>query len=80
MSELFERPLPARIKHSLLLGHRGGRSLMRHTSDGTVTLASQLRPEAQQRAHLVMGFDEDHPSILSSPRVLRTVSQLLDGS
>lgn len=79
VNRLFERPVPERISHSLLFGHRGGPSLLRPTSDGTVTLASQLRPEAQARAHVVMGFDEDHTSILSSPHVLREVARLLDG-
>ena len=80
LNELFARPLPPSIKHSLLFGHRGGPSLLRPTSDGTVTLASQLRLEAQRRAHVVMGFDEDHTSILSSPRVLHAVASLLEGS
>lgn len=74
---LFERPLPEQIDYALFFGHRGGPSLMRPTSDGTVTLASQLRPEAQRRARVVLGFDEDHTSILSSPRVLTEVMRQL---
>lgn len=74
---LFATPLPAHVRHSLLFGHGGGPSVLRPASDGTVTLASQLRPEAQERAHVVMGFDEDHVSILSSPLVLRQVGALL---
>jgi pimeloyl-ACP methyl ester carboxylesterase len=78
VASLFEQPLGGNVRHSLLFGHRGGPSLWRPTSDGTVTLASQLKPEAQQRARVVMGFDEDHTSILSSPRVLHAVTRLLD--
>lgn len=50
---------------------------MRPTSDGTVTLASQLRPEAQAEARLVMGFDEDHVGILSAPSVIEQVHRAL---
>lgn len=78
LKQLFVRPLPGSIDHSLLFGHRGGYSLLRPSSDGTVTLASQLRPQAQAEARLVMGFDEDHGSILSSPPVLAQVYRLLD--
>lgn len=78
LKTLFERPLPSHVEHTLLFGHRGGYSLLRPTTDGTVTLASQLRPEAQSAARLVMGFDEDHTSILAAPPVLRQVSAALD--
>ncbi|MBL8266454.1 alpha/beta hydrolase [Steroidobacter sp.] len=78
LKRLFERPLPAGVSYSLLFGHRGGYNLFRPTTDGTVTLASQLRGEAQSSAGFMMGFDEDHTSILSSPAVLAQVTQLLD--
>lgn len=78
LKTLFERPLPSHVEHTLLFGHRGGYSLLRPTTDGTVTLASQLRPEAQSAARLVMGFDEDHTSILAAPEVLRQVRVALD--
>ena len=80
LERLFDRPLPPALTHSLLFGHRGGYNLTRPTSDGTVTLASQLRLEAQQGARLVMGFDEDHVSILAAPQVLEQVSRLLSSS
>lgn len=77
LATLFERPLPAGLAHTLLFGHRGGYSLLRPNHDGTVTLASQLRPEAQQQARLVLGFDEDHGSILQAPAVLAQVQRVL---
>lgn len=80
LARLFERPLPATMNYTLLFGHRGGYNLLRPTSDGTVTLASQLRPEAQAEAGLVMGFDEDHVSILTSPQVFGQVARLLDSA
>jgi pimeloyl-ACP methyl ester carboxylesterase len=77
MQSLFGRRLPASIEYDLLFGHRGGYNLLRPTSDGTVTLASQLRRAAQAEARLVMGFDEDHDSILSSPQVAEQLWALL---
>ncbi len=78
--ELFDRPLPSHVSHTLLFGHRGGYNAFRPTSDGAVTLASQLRPEAQANATQVFGFDEDHVSVLSSPQVLARVMSVLDAS
>lgn len=78
LAGLFNRPLPAPAEHLLLFGHKGGYSLMRPTTDGTVTLASQLRPEAQAQARRVLGFDEDHMGILSSPQVAQLVAAALD--
>lgn len=80
MAGLFQRPLPAGTEHVLLFGHRGGYSLMRPNTDGTVTLASQLRPEAQAGAVRVMGFDDDHMSILASPQVAQVVHAWLDST
>lgn len=78
MRALFERPLPPAVEYSLLFGHRGAPGLWRPNNDGTVTLASQLRQAAQREARLVLGFDEDHTSILSSPQVTRQLQALLD--
>lgn len=80
MAALFNRPLPATTEHVLLFGHKGGYSLMRPNTDGTVTLASQLRPEAQAGARRVLGFDEDHMSILSSPQLAQVLASVLDAA
>ena len=74
---LFERRLPAGVQYELMFGFRGGYSLWRPNHDGTVTLASQLRREAQQEAQGVFGFDEDHVSILGSPQVVAQLRTLL---
>lgn len=78
LKRLFERPMPEWISHSLLFGHRAGLNLVRSGSDGTVTLASQLRHEAQVAARVILGFNEDHVSILSAPQVIQHVARLLD--
>ncbi len=80
LNALFSRRLPAGIEFDLLFGHKGGYSLTRPNHDGTVTLASQLRPEAQQEARLVFGYDEDHTSILRSDQVSAQLRALLAAS
>lgn len=77
LKRLFDRRLPDDIDHALLFSHRGGYNLIRPTTDGAVTLASQLRPEAQENARFVKGFDEDHVSVLAAPAALEQVSRIL---
>lgn len=69
------RRLPDRIAYHLLFGyHGGGRS---GSSDGTVVLSSQLRPEAQEEARSIRGFDETHVGILESPAVAARLNEVL---
>lgn len=68
---LFTRQLPPDIRYFLLFGYRG------KGGDGVVSLASQLRPEAQKEAERVYGYDESHVSILASKEVLATYRELL---
>lgn len=77
LAALFQRPLPPGLPHLLLFGHRGGLNLLRPNHDGSVTLASQLRPEAQAGARRVIGYDEDHTSIQAAPAVIDQVQALL---
>jgi len=76
--ELFLRRLPPHTEYVLLFGHKGGYSLTRPNTDGTVTLASQLKSPAQAEARRVFGFDEDHVSILSAPDVFAQYAAVLD--
>lgn len=79
MRDLFARPLPPGVDHVLLFGYRGSPGLMqKKNNDGTVTLESQLRGPAQAEARMVLGFDEDHVSILRSRRVIARVQSVLD--
>ena len=77
LQSLFAAPLPAGITHSLLFGHQGGDDVLASASDGTISVASQLRPEARAGAALVMGFEETHAGILSSPKVVSEVERIL---
>ena len=74
----MHRPLPRGIQHHLLFGfnHRG--TMSSECSDGTVTLASQLYPAAQQDARRLHGFDETHMGILENLETSRLINRLLD--
>lgn len=78
MRSLFEGSLPAGVEHHLFFGYKGGGiGLARPSNDGTVTLASQLRPDAQGQARVVMGFDEDHGGILHSERAIAQCAAII---
>ncbi len=78
LRNLFRKPLKGRVDHHLLFGFRGsGGYGMPKSNDGTVSVASQLRPEAQQDAAGIYGFDEDHMSILSNREVVELVERVL---
>ena len=69
------RRLPAHVAYHLLFGFRGGgRS---GSSDGVVAVSSELRPEAQDEATSIRGFDEDHTSILRSTEVAAHLNGIL---
>jgi pimeloyl-ACP methyl ester carboxylesterase len=76
---LYQRPLPANTDYYLFFGHAGRYSLLRSSNtDGAITLASELRPQAQAEARMIHGFDEDHTSILRSPQVFARYAAVLD--
>jgi hypothetical protein len=71
------RPLPAGIPHVLLFGYGGGSLLSREASDSVVPIRSQLDPRIQSRAQRVLGFDEDHVSILRSAEAAQALREIL---
>jgi len=73
LQDLFARPLPPHVRHALVFGYRGASLADLTGDDGVVSLASQLRDEAGAGAWQVIGHDEDHASILSSPVVRDTI-------
>jgi pimeloyl-ACP methyl ester carboxylesterase len=76
LTSLFAKPLPAAVHYTLLFGHLSGEGMVGEPTDGTILVSSQLRAEAQQDAALVMGFDESHAGILSSPKVVSEVQRV----
>lgn len=74
---VFSRKIPPSIPYYLFFGHKGNGSLFRPNNDNTVTLESVLDSRAQADALKVIGFHEDHMSILSSPQVMEQFTTLL---
>lgn len=77
LQSLFARPLPHGVPHYMLFGYRNTSRMRAESSDGTIRLHSQLRPEAQAQAATVFGYDEDHTSILDSTAVHTHVERIL---
>jgi pimeloyl-ACP methyl ester carboxylesterase len=66
------------IPHYLLYSYRGSTGLLSsEPNDGVVTVASQLRPAAQQNAKSVEGFNETHMSVLEAAAVSQRLNALL---
>lgn len=76
--EIFSTMLTPRLPYYLFFSYRGNRNPLAQNNDGTVTLASQLRVEAQNDAVKVLGFDESHVSILHSKNVFEVYTQLIN--
>jgi len=77
LKELFADPLPVGIPHHLLFGYRNNVLVGTTSGDGTISLVSQLRWEAQAQATSLRGFDEDHLSILNADAVHKHFNRLL---
>lgn len=72
LTSLLAEPPPSSIPYHLYFSYRGGKG-----TDGTVSLRSQLDPRVQQGAARVLGFDEDHESMLGSASVQEAPNQAL---
>jgi pimeloyl-ACP methyl ester carboxylesterase len=81
LDHLFDQRLKGKVSHHLFYGHHAKRSrMMPEENDGTVSVASQLRPEAKADAVSVQGYDEDHVSILSARAPLTRAKEILDAA
>ena len=66
------------VPHYLLFTYRNaGTVSLGEASDGTVSVASQLRAAAQQGAVRVEGYNETHMSVLEAPAVSERLNALL---
>lgn len=79
LTGLFERPLPEHIGFYLLFGFKNKGRFHGENNDGAVTIASQLRQEAQDEAVILRGFDETHMGILEAEEVIRLINGILRG-
>lgn len=77
---IFATKISGSIRHYIFFGHRGSGSLFRQNNDNTVTLESMLDPRAQADALKVVGFNEDHVSILKSPEVVTQYRAIVEAT
>lgn len=71
------RSIPGKTRHYLLFGFNRSGILSGPSDDGTVTVASQLRWEAQSEATNIYGFDDTHTGILDDPKVSTLLNRIL---
>lgn len=76
LQTLFETGLNG-TEHHLLFSFRRSSTSFGESGDGVVTLASELRPEAQQQARALYGFDDTHTGILADAAAVALVNRLL---
>ncbi len=78
LNQLFLKPLPNNLSHYLLFSFEGDSHFTGDSNnDGVVSIASELRPEAQDEAALVHGYAEGHTSILKNRSVSTLINQIL---
>jgi len=78
IKSIYRHKFPAYLKFYLLFSYRGDCSLMLENNDGTVELSSELDYRPQKEAARVFGFDEDHGSIVFSPKFIEYYHGILN--
>ena len=78
IKNIFNKPIPKEMKHYLFFSYRGDCNLLIKNNDGTVELSSELDYRAQKEAFKLIGFDEDHGSIIFSTQYLEQFEKILD--
>jgi len=74
------RPLPSGTRHHLIFGYRRKSTSFGPSSDGTIDLASSLRPEAEAQATTRFGVDASHVEILHEKLTIDRVEALLEAA
>jgi hypothetical protein len=77
IQSIYERKLPSKIKFHLFFSFRGDCKTLMGNNDGAVELTSELDYRVQKEAQRIIGFDEDHVSILSSQILIDRYNQVL---
>ncbi len=68
IQSIYQKDFISDIKYYLLFSFRGKCSMFIANNDGSVELSSELDYRAQAGAEKIIGFDEDHTSILASSK------------
>ena len=77
IQSIYKKKLPSPITFHLFFSFRGECKMLMANNDGSVELASELDYRAQEEAKKIIGFDEDHVSILSSQIFIDYYNQTL---
>lgn len=78
LQQLFATPLPAHIHQWQLVAYAGNSRMIAEPNDGTVPLASQLRPAAQDEAEHLYLIEANHTGILHNARSVALLDRALD--
>lgn len=78
INSLYSRHLPEDIDFYLFFGHKGNRNPFRSNNDRIISLASLLDLRSQSDARMIVGFNEDHDSILNSKEVLLKYNAIIN--
>ena len=79
IQSIFKKHFPPELKFYLLFSYRGDCSLFLANNDGTVELSSELDYRAEAEAEKIFGFNEDHGSIVFSPKFIEYFLKILNG-
>jgi pimeloyl-ACP methyl ester carboxylesterase len=75
---IFAQPLPAATAFTLIYAQTDPAQPADRATDGTVSVASQLHPDAVRGAREVIGFTENHTSVLRSTAVIDAYLRILN--
>ena len=79
LKDLASRPFPKKLPFYLFFSYNDGSNVkLGESSDGSVTLRSQLVPSVQTSATKIIGFNETHVGILNSETTRDSFLRLLD--
>jgi len=69
-------PMP--VPHQLVFAYRNEKKMSSGSSDGTISLASQLYQPVQEQAIRLLGVDANHVGVLEHPDLLKRFDDLLE--
>jgi pimeloyl-ACP methyl ester carboxylesterase len=77
LQTLLETHLPPETHYHLFFSYQGSSMVIREASDNIVAVSSQLPLALQRQATSVLGFNENHMSILTSEAVATELNRIL---
>jgi len=76
-AKLHPKRFPDHVSHHLLFGYKRNEGSLGASSDGVISVASQLLPAAQLGADEVFGIDASHVGILSASATAEKLNEIL---